>query len=109
MVQTSGFLVPGKTNGKIELFNTSVGAQGKRWNSNFVKFQFLLKLKLIQGETLPIDIAYGARDGHDWSYHWVIWRDIDNDGLLDAMTARFRVPTFGDPISQLIWLKNPGI
>ena len=32
MVQTSGFLVPGKTNGKIELFNTSVGAQGKRWN-----------------------------------------------------------------------------
>jgi len=87
MVQTSGFLVPGKTNGKIELFNTSVGAQG---------------------ETLPIDIAYGARDGHDWSYHWVIWRDIDNDGLLDAMTARFRVPTFGDPISQLIWLKNPG-
>ena len=28
MVQTSGFLVPGKTNGKIELFNTSVGAQG---------------------------------------------------------------------------------
>ena len=35
-------------------------------------------------------------------------KDIDNDGLVDALTARFRVPTFGDPIAQLIWLKNPG-
>ena len=87
VVQTSGFLVPGKTNGKIELFNTTTGEQGQH---------------------LPIDIAYGARDGHDWSYHWVVWRDVDNDGLLDAITARFRVPTFSDPISQLIWLKNPG-
>ena len=40
VVQTSGFLVPGKTNGKIELFDTSAGEQGKH---------------------LPIDIAYGAR------------------------------------------------
>ena len=72
VVQTSGFLVPGKTNGKIELFDTTTGAQG---------------------DTLPIDIAHGARDGHDWSYHWVIWRDVDNDGLLDAMTARFGLNT----------------
>merc|ERR1719431_156786 len=47
----------------------------------------------------------------DWSYHWVIWKDIDDDGLLDAFTARFRVPGVlegGDPISQLVWFKNPG-
>ena len=87
VVQTSGFLVPGKTAGKIELFDTSAGQQGGN---------------------KPIVITTDARDGHDWSYHWVVWKDIDNDGLTDALTARFRVPTFGDPISQLIWLKNPG-
>ena len=88
VVQTSGFLVPGKTAGQIELFDTSAGQQG---------------------ENRPIVITSDARDGHDWSYHWVVWKDIDNDGLVDALTARFRVPPFGgDPISQLIWLKNPG-
>ena len=61
-----------------------------------------------QGENQPITITSGATDGHDWSYHWVVWKDIDNDGLVDALTARFRVPTFGDPISELMWLKNPG-
>merc|ERR1719400_2038675 len=85
VAQTSGFLVPGKSEGKIELFDTTSGEQGKN---------------------KPINIAAGQ--DHNWSYHWVVWKDIDNDGLLDAMTARFRVPTFGDPISQLIWLKNPG-
>jgi len=85
VVQTSGFLVPGKKAGKIEIFDTSNGEQGKHG---------------------PIDIAAGQ--DHDWSYHWVVWKDIDNDGLIDAFTARFRVPTFGDPISELVWFKNPG-
>merc|ERR1712215_134748 len=85
VVQTSGFLVPGKTGGKIELYDTSKGEQGERG---------------------PINIAAGQN--HDWSYHWVVWKDVDNDGLIDAFTARFRVPTFGDPISELVWFKNPG-
>lgn len=85
VVQTSGFLVPGKGNGKIELYDTSSGEQGKHG---------------------PINIA-GGQD-HDWSYHWVVWKDVDNDGFVDAFTARFRVPTFGDPISELVWFKNPG-
>ena len=88
VVQTSGFLVPGKSEGKIELYDTSAGQQGQRG---------------------PINIASEGGDGHNWSYHWVVWRDVDNDGLLDALTARFRVPAFGgDPISQLVWYKNPG-
>merc|ERR1712156_1321438 len=36
---------------------------------------------------------------------------MGDDGLIDALTARFRVPSFiegGDPISQLLWYKNPG-
>jgi len=85
VVQTSGFLVPGKNTGKLELYNLNDNSRG------------------------PIDIAAGQ--DKDWSYHWVIWKDIDDDGLLDAFTARFRVPGVlegGDPISQLVWFKNPG-
>merc|ERR1712032_267752 len=79
VVQTSGFLVPGKNTGKLELYNRNDNARG------------------------PIDIAAGQ--DKDWSYHWVIWKDVDDDGLIDALTARFRVPGFiegGDPISQLL-------
>merc|ERR1711872_1019 len=85
VVQTSGFLVPGKNTGKLELYDRNNNARG------------------------PIDIAAGQ--DNDWSYHWVIWKDVDDDGLIDALTARFRVPSFiegGDPISQLLWYKNPG-
>merc|ERR1719193_2908644 len=85
VVQTSGFLVPGKNTGKLELYDRNDNARG------------------------PIDIAAGQ--DNDWSYHWVIWKDVDDDGLIDALTARFRVPSFiegGDPISQLLWYKNPG-
>ena len=85
VVQTSGFLVPGKNTGKLELYSLSDNKRG------------------------PIDIAAGQDKA--WSYHWVIWKDIDDDGLLDAFTARFRVPGFlegGDPISELLWFKNPG-
>jgi len=86
IVQTSGFLVPGKTTGKLELYDLTSGEP--------------------RG---PIDIAAGQKK--HWSYHWVIWKDVDNDGYIDALTARFRVPGFiegGDPIAQLIWFKNPG-
>merc|ERR1711892_64411 len=85
VVQTSGFLVPGKKTGKLEVYDTSSGTP-----------------------VGPIMIKDTAADSHDWSYHWIVWKDVDGDGLIDIFTARFRVPTFGDPISELIWLKNPG-
>lgn len=86
VLQTSGFLVPGKTKGRLELYDISSGTP--------------------RG---PINIEDKAAEKHDWSYHWVIWKDIDADGLLDLFTARFRVPAFGgDPISELVWYKNPG-
>jgi len=84
IVQTSGFLVPGKNAGRLEVFDTTSGTPEGPW-----------------------DIAAGAE--HDWSYHWVLWKDVDNDGLIDAMTARFRVPLLGgDPIREFGWLKNLG-
>lgn len=84
VVQTSGFLVPGKTNGHLEIYDTTSGEPVGPW-----------------------DIA--ANQDHDWSYHWVVWKDVDDDGLLDALTARFRVPLLGgDPIREFVWFKNPG-
>lgn len=63
MIQTSGFLVPTKTYGQLEVYNLDSG-EGP-WN-------------------MASDVS-----GKDWSYHSVIWIDIDGDGLEDALTARF--------------------
>merc|ERR1712013_212033 len=61
---TSGFLVPGKSEGKIELFDTTSGEQGKN---------------------KPINIAAGQ--DHNWSYHWVVWKDMNNDGVLEILAS----------------------
>ncbi len=29
-----------------------------------------------------------AGQSDDWSYHCVVWKDVDHDGHLDALTAR---------------------
>jgi len=84
MVQTSGFLVPGKSDGHLEVFDTTSGEPDGPW-----------------------DIAAGQSDS--WSYHWVHWKDVNDDGLVDAMTARFYVPLFGgDPVREFVWFENPG-
>merc|ERR550534_2831897 len=44
----------------------------------------------------------------EWSYHWVMWHDVDDDGLLDCMAARFNVDFFGNTKSEFVWMKNPG-
>ena len=49
VVQTSGFLVPGKNDGRLEVYDTSFGLPDGPW-----------------------DIAAGQSDS--WSYHWVIWK-----------------------------------
>jgi len=62
MVQTSGFLVPTKTYGQLEVYNLDSG-EGP-WN------------------------MASDESRKDWSYHTVLWTDIDGDGLEDALTAR---------------------
>ena len=81
IVQTSGFLVPGKTDGQLEVYNE---------------------------ETLEGPWNLASRDGTGWSYHTLLWHDMDNDGLLDVFTARFHVNLIGQTKSELVWMKNPG-
>nr|CAD7443453.1 unnamed protein product [Timema bartmani] len=46
----------------------------------------------------------------DWSYHRVRWADVNEDGFLDAVTARFDAPFDGSARKQeLLWLENPGM
>ncbi len=65
IVQTSGFLVQGKTFGQLEVYNT-------------------------EGDTVegPWNIAEADISDRDYSYHWVEFKDIDGDGLKDVFTAR---------------------
>lgn len=59
-----GFLVPFKKKGSISILNiTSDPAQGP------------YKISDDDGKT-------------EWFYHKVVWKDIDKDGLLDAVTCR---------------------
>ena len=61
VLQTSGFLAPGKKFGQLEVYN----------EENYFG---------------PWNIASDTET--DWSYHWVMWHDVDDDGLIDCMAAR---------------------
>lgn len=74
----SGFLVPGKSNGNL-YFMSSSGP-----------------------------IALVPAESQEWFYHGAAFKDMDNDGHVDIVTGRARVPLIGKPLSQMIWLKNPG-
>ncbi|CAL8095604.1 unnamed protein product [Orchesella dallaii] len=85
IIWTSGFLVPPKTHGRLEIYDARTNPP-----------------------TGPFNIAALDRN-NDWSYHRVLWKDIDGDGDLDALTARFYKPILGATKKQLVWLENPGL
>ncbi|XP_064610023.1 uncharacterized protein LOC135473979 isoform X2 [Liolophura sinensis] len=79
-----GFLVPFKKKGSISILNiTSDPAQGP------------YKISDDDGKT-------------EWFYHKVIWKDMDKDGLFDAVTCRATGKELGGFDGQLVWFKNPG-
>jgi hypothetical protein len=74
-----GFLVPGKNNGYVHVFNSRTGEVVRK----------LTKKK-----------------GGYW-YHQVTWEDMNNDGKLDIITARANKPMFGGGKGEIIWLEQP--
>jgi len=82
VVQTSGFLVPTKTKGKLQLFNMNADEPGQT----------------------VLNIA--SADEKDYAYHRVLWKDMDGDGDLDAVTARFHN---ANKEQSFAWLENPGL
>jgi len=81
VVQTSGFLVPSKTRGKLQFYDMSAAVPN----------------------TTTINIA--SADPRDYSYHRVQFRDMDGDGDLDAITARFHNT---NQEQNFLWMENPG-
>nr|XP_032829863.1 uncharacterized protein LOC116953613 isoform X1 [Petromyzon marinus] len=83
---SEGFMVGGKDNGRVSLWDMSRGPGA------------------VDGVlTLTVD-----ETGNKWFYHRVEWVDMDNDGLKDALTARAQ-STGPTGNGQLIWFKNPGL
>jgi len=83
IVWTSGFLVSSKTDGQLQLYDTTQ-----------------------EPPSGPYNIA--SNDNTDWAYHRVVWKDMDNDGDLDAITSRFFLPLVGEASTQVLYLENPG-
>ena len=89
ILQTSGYggYGYGGEAGQLEVYNNEEGNEAGPWNI----------------ATKPT----GHNDS-DRSYHWAIFKDVNDDGLLDVMTARFHLGLNGHANSQLVWLQNPG-
>jgi len=80
---SSGFLVPGSTHGQLQMYDTTQDPP-----------------------TGGVNIA--SLDENNWSYHKTLFKDMDNDGDLDALSSRFHVRTIGDPLTEFVWFENEG-
>ncbi len=76
-----GFLVPGHQTGSIDLFHV----------------------------TAPNNVSHMkiSTDKSGFFYHKIVWHDCNDDGRLDVMAARARVPNVGKKQGELIWLEQP--
>ena len=91
LVVPDGFLVPLKETGGLYLLKIDCNSTEN--------------LKPLFAATNPIEITAPKRS---YFYHMVVWHDMNNDGLLDVVTARTNDPLFiGKPSGQLLWLEQP--
>jgi hypothetical protein len=64
-----------------------------------------------QSSFIPPRCAPGSADNQPWFYHGAVFIDMDEDGLLDIVTARASFKVRGGmcpPTGQLVWFRNPG-
>jgi hypothetical protein len=74
----TGFLVPGRSTGYVQVIDPESG-----------------KLKTLSSK----------KEGY--FYHRVLWHDMNNDGRLDAVSARGKKPIMGATDGELVWLEQP--
>ena len=74
-----GFLVPGKSQGALSLYDLGQG-------------------KIVRQLSSP---------KKDYWYHHAIWVDMNGDGRLDILTARAKKPMFGGGSGEILWLEQP--
>ena len=78
-VIAGGFLVPGKSQGGLWLFDRGQG-------------------KVLRKLSAP---------KKDYWYHHVVWADMNGDGRLDLLTARATKSMFGHGSGELVWFEQP--
>ena len=85
VVVAGGFLVPGKSNGLVYLYNVSTPSAPVRSEE-------------------PI-----SPPKKSYFYHQTAWIDVNGDGRLDLLAARATVPTFPwqKKASDLVWFEQP--
>ncbi|XP_071799351.1 uncharacterized protein [Asterias amurensis] len=81
---TSGFLVPTKTRGAVALMDAGI---------------------MVPATTY--DISNSVQDRTDWFYHRVQWSDMNNDGRIDALTARSYLTDDGEAVAEMLWFEHP--
>ncbi|KAK7093644.1 uncharacterized protein [Littorina saxatilis] len=82
VVAAGGFLVPTKDHGSLTLFDLDFSPPVKH---------------------ALTDNSADAK----WFYHRVEWKDMNGDGLLDAVTCRAQKHIFGSAQGQLVWFEHP--
>ena len=86
-MQTSGFIPPGKKVGQLEVYNIE-NREGESAKPSYLGINQLIRLSSLFRSQGPWNIA--GLDDKSYSYHWVEWKDIDDDGLKDVLTARLK-------------------
>ncbi len=80
LLVSGGFLVPGKSTGAVSFVP---------WNH-------------------PENARTLTTPKKGWYYHRTEEWDVNNDGLMDIITARGTIPMMGKPDGEMLWLENPG-
>ncbi|KAL8614216.1 hypothetical protein ACOMHN_026433 [Nucella lapillus] len=82
VIAAGGFLVPFKGHGTLTLFDLDLSPTVKH-------------------------VLSGSAEDARWFYHRVMWKDMNDDGLLDIVTCRARVHILGHTEGQLVWFEHP--
>ena len=79
LLVAGGFLVWGSTNGALTLLDLEANSKQDLTNKS------------------------------GWWYHRAVWRDMNQDGRRDIITARANKPFFGSGKGHLVWLEQPSV
>ncbi len=92
VVVSDGFLVPGKSTGAVYLLQANCSDSG--YSSMQRRLESCKKVELTTSKL-------------GWFYDMAQWKDVNEDGKMDIVTARATKPIIGNTGGELLWLEQP--